>query len=171
MSEYIIANSETGEEKAWPRRAGEAVIGLQEPPWHVLEVIREPTPEVAPGQVAVPSKTQDFQNGRLVYGWQMEDLPPPGPKYQEFYDGLIASNVYANVVSTPGKTGDQAAAMTVFLGAISEAKSGRENRPALQSAIWRLLGQMALTEAGLAELQGLMNENHLAGIYQLEPPG
>jgi hypothetical protein len=170
MSEWIIANSETGQEKPWPRLQGEPVEGLQEPPWYALEVIREPMPQLEEGQAAIPIKTQDFENKKLIHGWQIEDLPPPGPNYQNFYDDLITSTVYKNVVSTPGKTGDQAAAMTIFLGAISEAKSGRENRPALQSAIWMLLSQIALTEAGLVELQGLMNKNHLAGIYQLEPP-
>jgi hypothetical protein len=170
MSEFIVANSETGEEKPWPRKHWEPIVGLQTPPWYVLEVIREPMPAVADGWVAVPIKTQDFENGRLVYSWQIEQLPPPGPDYQGFYDDLIASSVYSVVMSTPGKTGDQAAAMTAFLGALMKSEMGRENIPALQAAIWLLLGQITLTAEGVAELQGLMVKHRLSGIYTLEPP-
>ncbi len=170
MSEFIVANSETGEEKPWPRKHWEPIVDLQTPPWYVLEVIREPMPAVADGWVAVPVKTQNFEDNRLVYGWQIEQLPPQRPRYQDFYDALIASNVYLAVMSTPGKTGDQAAAMTAFLGALMESKNGRENIPALQAAIWLLLGQITLSAEGLAELQGLMVQHRLSGIYTLEPP-
>jgi hypothetical protein len=59
--------------------------------------------------------------------------------------------------------------MTVFLGAIQDSLSGRENRPALQQAIWLLLGQLQLSAEGLAELLALMDEHRLSGVYSLSP--
>jgi hypothetical protein len=59
--------------------------------------------------------------------------------------------------------------MTVFLGAIQDALSGRENRPAFQQAIWLLLGQLQLSAEGLTELLALMDQHHLSGVYSLPP--
>jgi hypothetical protein len=170
MSEFIVANSETGEEKPWPRKHWEPIVDLQTPPWYVLEVIREPIPAVAEGWVAVPIKTQDFENGRLVYSWQIEQLPPPGPDYQRFYDDLIASQAYRNVTNTPNKSGDLSYAALTFLAALNENKSGRENVESFQAAIWLLFSYIALSAEDITELQGLMVQHRLSGIYTLEPP-
>jgi hypothetical protein len=171
MIEYILANQETGEERPNPRDDGGTVIGIQQPPWMLLRVIREPAPELLPNQAARPIKTKDYTAATITHTWEIEQLPPPGPDYQGFYDALIDSLVYSAVVTSQGKTGDQAAAMTVFLGAIQETKNNKENRPALQYAIWILLSEITLPVEGYAELQGLLNEYHLSEIYQLQPPG
>jgi hypothetical protein len=170
MSEFIVANSETGEEKPWPRKHWEPIVDLQTPPWYVLEVIREPMPAVADGWVAVPVKTQNFEDNRLVYGWQVEQLPPPGPDYQRFYDDLITSQAYKNVTNTPNKSGDLSYAALTFLAALNENKSGRENVESFQSAIWLLFSYIALSAEDITELQGLMVQHRLSGIYTLEPP-
>ena len=170
MGQFIIANIETREVKPWPRLEGEPIEGLVQPPWYELEVVRLPVPPLAVGETAVATETLDFENGQLIHGWQIEQLPPPGADYQSFYDDIIASSVSSVVMSTPGKTGDQAAAMTAFLGALMESKMGRENIPALQAAIWLLLGQITLSAEGVAELQGLMVQHRLADLYTLELP-
>jgi hypothetical protein len=170
MIEYILANELTGEERPNPRQDGGEVIGIEEPPWKLLQVIREPAPEVGENQAARSVKVKDYDAKTLTYTWEIEDLPPPGPDYQRFYRALIASQVYEAVVTTTGKTGDQAAAMTVFLGAIQETKNNEENRESLQTAIWLLLSQITLSPEGYAELQALMDQYRLAGIYQLQPP-
>jgi hypothetical protein len=61
--------------------------------------------------------------------------------------------------------------MTVFLGAIQDCLGGRENRPALQQAIWLLLSQLQLNADGLGELQALMDGHYLTGVYALLPEG
>jgi hypothetical protein len=170
MVEYILANQETGEERPNPRNDGGPVVGIQHPPWVLLRVIREPIPDVTENQVAKPIKIKDFTAATLTHSWEIEQLPPPGPDYQGFYDALIASQVYTTVVTSPGKTGDQAAAMTVFLGAIQETKNNKENRTALQMAIWILLSQINLSQDGYNELQRLIDQHNLSGLYQLQPP-
>ena len=90
------------------------------------------------------------------------------PDYVGFYSALLSSNIYGSVISQP-KTADSAFAMAVFVSAIQDAMASRENRPAMQGAIWQLLSQIPLDMAHAAELTGLMNQYHLSGVYQLQP--
>lgn len=168
---FVLFDQQTGAIRDYPRVDDDPVQGL-DPRYVVLRVVREPAPEILPGQQASQTRTVDLAALEWRWGWDVQDLPPPPPpepNYRAFYDALLGSQVYNAVVSTPGKSGDQAAAMTVFLGAIQDSLSGRENRPALQQAIWLLLGQLQLNAAGLAELQGLMEQHHLSGVYSLFP--
>lgn len=90
------------------------------------------------------------------------------PDYVGFYSALLGSNIYAAVISQT-KTADSAFAMAVFVSAIQDAMASRENRPAMQGAIWLLLSEIPLDMAHVAELTVLMNQYHLAGVYQLQP--
>ncbi len=90
------------------------------------------------------------------------------PDYVAFYSALLGSSVYGAVLSQP-KTADIAFAMAVFVSAIQDCMAGRENRPAMQGAIWFLLSQIALDQAHAIELASLMQQHHLAGVYQLQP--
>lgn len=91
------------------------------------------------------------------------------PNYVGFYNGLLSSNIYSAVLTQPA-TAELARAMVVFVSAIQDAMSSRENRPAMQGAIWLLTSQIPLDQASSAELTGLMVQHHLAGVYQLQPP-
>ena len=171
MRNLVLYDTETAQIRDYPRADDQPVEQL-DPRYVVLRVVREPVPEILPGQQASQTRTVDLEALEWRWGWSVVDLPeppPPSPDYRAFYDALLTSQVYGAVVATPGKSGDQAAAMTVFLGAIQDSLSGRENRPALQQAIWLLLGQLQLNAASLAELQGLMEQHHLAGAYSLFP--
>lgn len=90
------------------------------------------------------------------------------PDYVGFYSALLGSNIYAAVINQP-KTADSAFAMAVFVSAIQDCMASRENRPAMQGAIWLLLSEIPLDMAHVAELTVLMNQYHLAGVYQLQP--
>lgn len=91
------------------------------------------------------------------------------PNYVGFYSALLGSNIYAAVINQP-KTADSAFAMAVFVSAIQDCMASRENRPAMQGAIWLLLIQVTLTDAHAIELAGLMATHHLSGLYLLAPP-
>jgi hypothetical protein len=176
MMTKVLWNRETQEIRSYPRTDSEPVVGLQAPPWQVLEIVQlpEPTVENPETQELVSVRLIDEEAGQWIWGWEVRDriIVSPEPNYQGFYDGLIASNVYFQVVSTPGKTGDQSAAMTIFVSAILSAMIGRENRPAIQAAIWHLMAslQNQVSAEGLAELQMLLALNHMAAIYSLAPP-
>ena len=90
------------------------------------------------------------------------------PDYVGFYSALLISNIYAAVLTQPA-TAELARAMVVFVSAIQDAMASRENRPAMQGAIWLLLSQIPLDQAHAAELTSLMSQHHLAGVYQLQP--
>jgi hypothetical protein len=168
---FVLFDQQTGVIRDYPRLDDDPVQGL-DPRYAVLRVVREPVPEIGPGQQASQTRAVDLEAGEWRWGWSVVDLPPPPPpepSYRAFYDALLASQVYGAVVATPGKSGDQAAAMTVFLGAIQDSLGGRENRIALQQAIWLLLGQLQLSAEGLAELLALMDEHRLSGVYSLSP--
>jgi hypothetical protein len=171
MRDLVLFDTQTSLIRDYPRADDEPVVGL-DPRYVVLRVVREPAPEPGPGQQASETRVVDLEALEWRWGWSVDDAPvpvPPGPNYRAFYDALLASQVYGAVVATPGKSGDQAAAMSVFLGAIHDCLGGRENRPALQQAIWLLLGQLQLNATGLAELQGLMDAHRLVGVYSLFP--
>ena len=171
MRNLVLYDTETAQIRDYPRADDEPVQELDSR-YVVLRVVREPAPEIGPGQQASQTRTVDLEALEWRWGWIVEDLPvppPPGVDYGGFYAGLLASQVYGTVVTTQGKSGDQAAAMTVFLGAIQDALSGRENRPAFQQAIWLLLGQIQLSAENLAELLALMDEHRLSGVYSLTP--
>jgi hypothetical protein len=171
MRDLVLFDTQTSLIRDYPRADDEPVQGL-DVRYVVLRVVREPVPEIGPGQQASQTRTVDLEALEWRWGWDVQDLPPPlppEPSYRAFYDALLASQVYGAVVATPGKSGDQAAAMTVFLGAIQDCLGGRENRPALQQAIWLLLGQLQLNATGLAGLQGLMEQHHLSEVYSLFP--
>jgi hypothetical protein len=94
--------------------------------------------------------------------------PQADPDYQGFYSALLSSSVYLAVLQMPA-TAELARALAVFVSAIQDAMAGRENREALQGAIWLLLGQLTVTEAHIAELSALMATYHLSKIYSLAP--
>jgi len=166
-----LLDTETGQVVAYPRADDEPVIGL-DPRYETLTIVRDAEPEEYDPETQRLVPTRAVEGAVWRWGWEVVDLPPPpdpGPDYRAFYAGLLASQVYETVVITEGKSGDQAAAMTVFLGAIQDALSGRENRPAFQQAIWLLLGQLQLSTESLAEMLVLMNEHRLSGVYSLSP--
>lgn len=168
MAQFVVWNEDTNRIQPYPREDDQPVIGLQQPPWYVLTVAYHPKPENE-GKYYTEKQRIDRERFELHFEWEEHDLPEPGPDYQSFYDAILGSSVYQAVVLAEGKTGDQAAAMTVFLGAIQETKNIKENRAAMQGAIWLLLSELQLTTAGLAELQAIMDETRMSPVYTMQP--
>ena len=97
--------------------------------------------------------------------------PPPSPDYVTFYGSLLTSTAYQSVLQQAMTSTSPALATTiaVFASAIGEAMAGRVNQPALQSAVWLLLGTATVSDADEVELQGLLEQSYLAGTYTLAP--
>ena len=106
-------------------------------------------------------------NGQVIQTLDTEDEPPQ-PDYQGFYNGLIGSRTYQALLETPA-TAEQAKALAIFVSAMQDAMAGRVNPPALQGAIWLLLGQVELQGEHVAELSALMSAYSLSGLYTLIP--
>ncbi len=159
----------------YPRDDDGPVIGL-DPRYVEMDVLQESQPEYDPAtQRLEPTETIDTQARTVTRGWTVVDLPPPpppSPDYAGFYSALLSSNVYASVLQQSMSSDSPALAtlIAVFVSAIGEALAGRVNVAALQQAVWLLLGNVAATEADLAELQGLLVASHLDDLYTLQPP-
>ena len=113
------------------------------------------------GCTVVPNESGEYQI-------QSEDSGVQPIDYLGFYGGLLTSNVYRNMLMQPA-TAELAMALAIFVSAIQDCLAGRENREAMQGAIWMLLSQLQLDPAHVAELGGLMTQYNLANVYSLSP--
>lgn len=120
----------------------------------------------APLVIAATATTTEIE--AAVFTYLGEEATRRPPDYVGFYDEMLVSTVYQTVMTEPS-TPDQVKAMLAFVSQLQECMSGRENRNAMQSSIWRLLSLVPLSQVLAAELFGLMNKYHLAGVYQLQP--
>ena len=115
------------------------------------------------------SKTYHVNSqGEVIEVIDHGDDPLPLPDYVGFYSALLNSSVYAGVLAVPA-TADLTRAMVVFVSAIQDCMAGRENREAMQGAIWLLLSQLPMNAEHAMELQALMSQYNLADIYSLSP--
>lgn len=155
----------------YPRGDDEDVVMLDTERFLPLWIVRQDRPEPEDGFQTVAVRNVDLEAAEWVWGWMQVPIPPPpvpGPDYQGFYQSLLVSGVYASVLAQE-PTAASATALAVFVSAIQDALNGRVNEPALQGAIWLLLGRLMLEPANLAELQGLMVLYRLDGVYSLFP--
>jgi hypothetical protein len=157
-----------------PHDAELASYGELDPPILVRRVIHVEPPEYDSTTHYVEEVMPTEIDGVWLQTWQLQPLPPvpPQPDYRGFYDALLVSGTYnaalQQVMSAPSP--GPAAALAVLISALQDALNGRPNPPALQSAIWLLLGQLALPPEAAAELQGLLDAANLAELYSLIPP-
>lgn len=120
----------------------------------------------APVILAATATTAEVEAAAVAYFGEAATRIPPD--YVGFYGGMLVSSVYQTVMAEPS-TPDQVKAMLAFVSQLQECMSGRENRDAMQSSIWLLLSRVPLSPGLGAELYGLMQQYHLAGVYQLQP--
>jgi hypothetical protein len=155
----------------YPRGDDQDVVQLNMERYLPLTIVRETAPEPVDGFQAVAVRSVDLEAAEWRWGWELVAIPPPpppGPDYQGFYQALLVSGVYAAVLGQDA-TADLARALAVFVSAIQDALNGRVNEAALQGAIWLLLSKLLLQPESLAELQGLMVQFNLDGVYSLFP--
>ena len=158
----------------YPRDDDGPVVGL-DPRYLELTLIQEaqPTYDATTHQLAA-DEVIDLDALTVTRGWELVELPPappPSPDYLGFYSSLLTSGAYASVLeqSMTATSPAIATAITVFASAIGQAMAGRVNPEALQRAVWLLLGTVVATPADVAEMQGLLEQHHLAGTYTLQP--
>jgi len=157
----------------YPRYDDEPVVGLDTNRYVVLNVVRNSQPAYDPlTDYLVPTEALDLDALTYTYGWTVEPLPPPGPDYGSFYAALLVSSVYQAVLAevlsavSPAPAG----ALAVFVSAMQDCLSGRANPAAMQQSIWLLLSQLNPSEENLGELQQMLEDANLDGIYVLTPP-
>ena len=95
--------------------------------------------------------------------------PPPGPDYTAFWEGLMASSLYAaireqSMVSLPMNT-----LGTEFIALLGDAKTGRPYEAAIQASMLAILSTGTFTAEQIGELQAVLEASHLDQVYQLAP--
>jgi hypothetical protein len=96
-------------------------------------------------------------------------VPPPAPDYNAFWEGLMASSLYAaireqSMVSLPMNT-----LGTEFIALLGDAKAGRPYEAAIQQSMLAILSIGSFTEEQLAELQAVLASSNLDQIYTITP--
>ena len=157
----------------YPRHDDEPIVGLDTNRYVVLNVVRNLQPAYDPlTDYLAPTEALNLDALTYTYGWTVEPLPPPAPDYGAFYAALLVSSVYQAVLAevlsavSPAPAG----ALAVFVSAIQDCLAGRANPAAMQQSIWLLLSQLNPSEENLGELQQMLEDANLDGIYVLTPP-
>jgi hypothetical protein len=143
--------------------------------WNVFSVL-----PVAPGhdtitQNAVES-TPVFVNGSWQQSWQItaasaeqiQQRRLANADYVAFWDALLISPVYQSIRTQALTTPAVLVACTEFIAAISDAKAGRANAPAIQACINYLLQAGTFTTEEVQSIDQLLVAGNLEQIYSLE---
>jgi hypothetical protein len=103
--------------------------------------------------------------------WVTPEPPAPQPDYIGFWDAVLVSDTYAQLLGLAMANLPTNTALTAFIAAFQDAKAGRPNVPAIQTCIFLVLQSAAevLTAEHLVELQGLMDAHHLSSVYTFTP--
>lgn len=170
--DFVLYNRTTQVIREYPRDDDQPVVGLADPPWMVLRVVHEQRPEVHDPLTHElrEKRTVDEAAAQWIIGWELVPLPPPPPDYEGFYLALLESTTYRDVLGAQGKSGDQAAALAVFVSNIHSAMAERPVQVTLQQSIWAMVAAMGLSADQKTEVQNLMVAHGMAGLYTLEPP-
>lgn len=169
----ILRHKQTGELIPHPRSDGQQAVGLVGPyeEWWLVEM---ELPTLAPQQSAERFEEINEAAKTVTRGWKITQLPAqdqPGPDYLSFWDAVLVSSVYGELlghamVSLPANT-----ALTAFIAAFQDAKEGRPNVGAIQACITLIMGasEAVLKPEHLEELQRLMDDHRLSSVYRLTP--
>jgi hypothetical protein len=103
--------------------------------------------------------------------WVTPPPPDPVPDYIGFWDSILVSDTYAQLLGLAMVNLPVNTALTAFIAAFQDAKAGRPNVAAIQACIYLAMQAAAevLTAEHLEEVQGLMDIYSLSSVYTLTP--
>lgn len=175
----LILNTATDEFTSYEaiRPDGGEIEGL-DPSLEVYTLIEETQPQYDPADGRYDAtQVIDSVNKTVIHGWEWVPNPPPPvfepqPDYIGFWDAILISDIYAELLSLAMTNLSTNTALTAFIAAFQDAKAGRPNVPAIQACIFLVLQSAAevLTSEHLEEVGTLMAAFGLADSYTLTPP-
>ena len=140
-------------------------IRVEQDPDLIANLVRKGW-EVLPWQPD-PTATWDI----VEREWVTPQPTTPEPNYLAFWDAVLTSQVYQQLLgysmtSLPANT-----ALTAFVAAFQDAKEGRPNVGAIQACVFLVMQAAAevLTAEHLEELQSLLDAHHLSQSYSFTP--
>lgn len=95
--------------------------------------------------------------------------PPPGPDYTAFWEGLMASSLYAAIREQSMASLPMNTLGTEFIALLGDAKAGRPYEAAIQASMLAILSTGTFTAEQIVELQAVLEASHLDQVYQLAP--
>lgn len=95
--------------------------------------------------------------------------PPPGPDYTAFWEGLMASSLYAAIREQSMASLPMNTLGTEFIALLGDAKAGRPYEAAIQASMLAILSTGTFTAEQIVELQAVLEASYLDQVYQLAP--
>jgi hypothetical protein len=159
----VLFDQQTGTIRDYPRLDDDPVLGLDSR-YLVLRVVREPYPQVGPGQQASQTRSVDVEAGEWRWGWSVVDLPPPDPvpDWRTFKRSLLAHPAI-NALLGGGMTTAPAAAISLPATLLAAAGGGEVDD---FRAAWLSLRRLGLVSpALLQEVRTLAISLHLPEAF------
>lgn len=127
------------------------------------------------GWFPVQSVEYDYTTEMLVWNGSTKSydvVPMPEPtaspeNYVQFWNLLLGSSVYQKLRNESKQSLEVNAICTELIALLNDAKSGRENKPAIQNSIDEIISSNILTEEELIELQQIFESSRLNLFYSL----
>ena len=159
--EMVLWNTETGEIRPYPRVDGQAVEGLEQPPYRVLEVVRVPPPDVVnPAvEIAVPIEIIDSESSTYIHTWRIDPLPPV-PDWATFKATLLAHPAVGELLVLGGSEAATATA-AYSLAPVTLAAATGQNLADFAGTWGRLRTEGLVSAELVAEISQLAAACHL----------
>jgi hypothetical protein len=175
----LILNTDTDEFTSYEaiRPDGGEIEGL-DPSLEVYTLIEETQPQYDPADGRYDAtQVIDSVNKTVTYGWEWVPSPPPPvfepqPDYIGFWDAIVISDIYAELLRLAMTNLSTNTALTAFIAAFQDAKAGRPNVPAIQACIFLVLqsAETVLNAEHVGEIQAIMTTFALSDVYTLVAP-
>jgi len=139
----------------------------------MYQLIDEQTVKRLADQVIIPlvPGNRDFTQYQawLEEGNNPEPAPAPAPvpDYQAFWEGLMASSLYAAIREQSMASLPMNTLSTEFIALLGDAKAGRPYEAAIQQSMAAILQTGSFTPEQLVELQAVLVAANLDSIYTL----
>jgi hypothetical protein len=148
MRNLVLYDTETAQIRDYPRADDQPVEQL-DPRYVVLRVVREPVPEIGPGQQASQARTVDLEALEWRWGWSVVDLPEPvTPADWRTFKRVLLGHPAINALLGGGVSTAPAAALSLPATLLAAAGGGDVDD---FRAAWLSLRRLGLVSAELLQ--------------------
>ena len=162
--EMVLWNTESGEIRPYPRADGEPVVGLAQPPYRVLVVVRRPAPTInSATEIAVPVQIIDEESSSYVHDWRIVPIPPQ-PDWATFKAALLTHPAVGELLVLAGSEPATATAAYSLPPVMLAAADGRGSED-FAGAWGRLRSEGLVSPQLVAQINALAVACHLPEAF------